>query len=325
MSPPRASMRLDRAHWPFPARTAPIFQGVWRLSTSFDKRASIDEAIDLLEHGMTVGIGGWGPRRKPMSLIRAILRRGVRDLTVVAYGGPEIGMLLAAGAVRKLVYGFVSLDAIPLEPYFRKHREAGGLEVLELDEGMLQWGLKAAALRLPFLPTRVGLGTDVFANGGFRTVTSPYSDGEVLLAMPAIPLDLALIHVHRADRFGNVQALGPDTYYDEWFAKAAKKAIVSAEEVVERLDESYPGDAAANIFERCFVTKVVEAPCGAHPTSMPPSYGWDMAALKSYVASAAEEDGWARYREDVIGADEASYLGRAGGQSAIAALPLPIF
>lgn len=290
-----------------------------------DKRLSLDAFVGELSDGMTIGIAGWGPRRKPMALVRAILRSNLRDLTIVAYGGADVGMLCAAGKVRKVIFGFVSLDAIPLEPWFRKAREAGGLDVLELDEGMLQWGLKAAALRLPFLPTRVGLGTDVATYGGFETVTSPYADGEVLLAMPAIPLDAALIHVHRADHRGNVQALGPDTYYDEWFAKAAKRSYVSAEHVVERMDLAHSEDARANIFERCFVHGVIEAPCGAHPTSLPPAYGWDMAALKTYAASAAEEGGWDRYRREVIGEDEAGYLQRAGGAQAVAALPLPIF
>lgn len=290
-----------------------------------DKRLSLDAFVGELTDGMTIGIAGWGPRRKPMALVRAILRSGLKDLTIVAYGGADVGMLCAAGKVRKLIFGFVSLDAIPLEPWFRKAREAGGLDILELDEGMLQWGLKAAALRLPFLPTRVGLGTDLVTYGGFETVTSPYADGEVLLAMPALPLDAALVHVHRADHRGNIQALGPDTYYDEWFAKAATRTYVSAEQVVERMDLSYPEDARACIFERCFVHGVIEAPFGAHPSSMPPGYGWDLAHLKTYVASASEEGGWDRYARDVIGADEAGYLDRVGGAEAVAKLPLPIF
>src|SRR5262245_51564499 len=104
---------------------------------------------------MTIGIGGWGSRRKPMSLVRELLRAGLRDLTIVTYGGPDVGLLCAAGAVRRLVYGFVSLDSIPLEPHFRRARQEGRIQVTELDEGMLQWGLYAAAQRLPFLPTRV--------------------------------------------------------------------------------------------------------------------------------------------------------------------------
>ena len=81
-----------------------------------DKRTTADAVIGGLRDGMTIGIGGWGPRRKPMALVRALLRSDVKDLTIVAYGGPDVGMLLAAGKVRKLIYGFVSLDAIPLEP-----------------------------------------------------------------------------------------------------------------------------------------------------------------------------------------------------------------
>lgn len=281
--------------------------------------------IASLSDGMTIGIGGWGPRRKPMALVREIVRSPLRDLTIVAYGGADVGMLCAAGKVRKLVFGFVSLDAIPLEPWFRKVRETTGLDTLELDEGMLQWGLKAAAMRLPFLPTRVGLGTDVMTYGGFETVRSPYADGEVLLAMPALPLDAALLHVQRADWRGNIQAMGPDTYYDEWFARAARQTFVSAEEVVERMDLTYPQDARAGIVERCFVSGVIHQPFGAHPSSLPPDYGWDMAALRTYAASAGEEGGWQRYRDEVIGSDEPGYLARVGGPEAVAALPLPIF
>ena len=90
-----------------------------------NKLISADEAVATLESGMTLGIGGWGSRRKPMSLVRALLRSDVTDLTVVTYGGPDVGLLCAAGRVRKLVYGFVTLDSIPLEPHFRAARQAG--------------------------------------------------------------------------------------------------------------------------------------------------------------------------------------------------------
>src|SRR5690606_17585347 len=235
------------------------------------------------------------------------------DLTLVSYGGPEVGMLCAAGKVRKLVFAFVSLDEIPLEPWFRKSREAGAIEVLELDEGMFQWGLKAAAFSVPFLPTRVGLGTDLIELGGLKTVTSPYGDGEVLVAMPALKLDAALIHVHRADRRGNVQALGPDTYYDEWFAKAAAECFVSCEELVDAMEVSYPEDVRANLFERCFVTGVAETPGGAHPTTMPPAYGWDMGWLKKYAAAAKDPGDWSAVAEWAVGASEADYLATVGG------------
>src|SRR4249920_1798243 len=94
-----------------------------------DKRMTHDDVIERLRSGMTIGIGGWGSRRKPMSLVRAILRSDLRDLTVVSYGGPDVGLLCAAGKVKRLVYGFVSLDSIPLEPHFQQARQGGTIEV----------------------------------------------------------------------------------------------------------------------------------------------------------------------------------------------------
>ncbi len=269
---------------------------------TLDKRMTPEEIVAQLSDGMTLGIGGWGPRRKPMALVRDILRSDLKDLTVVAYGGADVGMLCAAGKVKKLVFAFVSLDAIPLEPWFRKARETGQIDVLELDEGMFQWGLKAAAFGLPFLPTRVGLGTDLAALGGLKTVQSPYADGETLIAMPALKLDAALLHVNRSDWRGNVQLFGADVYYDEWFAKAAAKTYVSCEELVDRMEDYYPADAQANIFERCFVTGVVEIPAGAHPSAMPPIYGPDMKALKAYADAAREPGDWNAAAVQFVGA-----------------------
>ena len=145
-----------------------------------DKRMTIDEVVATLEDGITLGIGGWGPRRKPMALVRAILRSDLKDLTLVSWGGADVGLLVRAGKVKKLVYAFVSLDSVPLEPNFQKARQEGTIpEVVELDEGMFQTGLRAAAQRLPFLPMRAGLGSDVLVNNPWiKTVTSPYADGQ---------------------------------------------------------------------------------------------------------------------------------------------------
>ena len=290
-----------------------------------DKRMTAGEIVGRLRSGMTLGIGGWGPRRKPMALVREILRSDLTDLTVVSYGGPDVGMLCAAGKVKKVIFAFVSLDAIPLEPWFRKAREGGEVEVFELDEGMFQWGLKAAAFGLPFLPTRVGLGTDLIELGGLKTVQSPYADGETLVAMPALKLDAALIHVHRCDHRGNVQALGPDTYYDEWFAKAAHECFVSCEKLVEAMEDAHPDDATANIVERCFITGVVEAPAGAHPTSMPPLYGPDMKAFKAYAGAAREPGEWSKVSAAFVGDNEDDYLASMGGKEAVMNVPLAIY
>ena len=289
-----------------------------------NKELSLRAVVDQLRDGMTIGIGGWGPRRKPMALIREILRSDLKDLTIVAYGGPDVGMLCAAGKAKRLIYGFVSLDFIPIEPFFRKSREAGGIEANELDEGLLVLGLEAAGQRLPFLPTRVGLGSDVMAfNPEFRLVRSPYDDGETLLAMPAIELDVALLHTTRADRLGNTQSDGPDPYFDALFARASKQCFVTTEELVDRMDLSHPDTVKANLFERCLVTGVVEAPLGAHPTAAHDLYGWDTEHLKEYAELARQDDGWTTYFEKYVAGDEAGYVERVGGRERVAGLALP--
>src|ERR1043165_4542150 len=96
-----------------------------------DKRMTEQQVVAELRSGMTIGIGGWGSRRKPMSLVRAILRSELTGLTVVSYGGPDVGRRCAAGKGKKLVYGFVSRESIPLEPHFQAARKAGAVEVQE--------------------------------------------------------------------------------------------------------------------------------------------------------------------------------------------------
>jgi len=294
---------------------------------SMNKQLSAAQVAAELRDGMCIGIGGWGGRRKPMALVREILRSSLTELTVVAYGGPEIGMLCAAGKVRKLIYGFVSLDVIPLEAHFRKARQAGAVQVMELDEGMLQWGLRAAAMRLPFLPHRAGMGSDVLTvNPGIETVRSPYPDGETLVAVPALRLDAALLHVNRADVRGNSQLLGPDPFFDEWFARAAQRTWISCDELVDTADFGDPELARASMpIERSLVRGVVEAPWGAHPTSCAPRYGIDAAHLKEYSAAAKEADGWQKYYEQYISVPEAQYLQAVGGAERVAGLPLPVF
>lgn len=258
-----------------------------------DKRMTEDEVVAELRDGMTIGIGGWGSRRKPMSLVRAILRSPLKDLTIVSYGGPDVGLLCAAGKVKKLVYGFVSLDSIPLEPHFRAARQHGGIEVTELDEGMLQWGLYAAALRLPFLPTRAGLGSDLMTfNPSLRTVVSPYDDGERLVAMPALELDVALVHMNRADASGNGQFLGADPYFDDLYCAAAKRRYMSCEKLVRTEDLLANGSVHTLRIPRMLTDGVVEAPLGAHFTDCEPDYGRDEAFQREYATAAGEPEAW---------------------------------
>jgi glutaconate CoA-transferase, subunit A len=273
-----------------------------------DKVMSTADVVGELRSGMTIGIGGWGSRRKPMALVRALLRSDLTDLTIVSYGGPDVGLLLAAGRVRRLVAGFVTLDTIALEPHFRRARQDGAIELTELDEGMLQWGLLAAAHRLPFLPIRAGLGSDVLrVNPDLRTVRSPYADGEELTAMPALRLDVALVHLNRADQGGNGQYLGPDPYFDDLFCQAADQSFLSCERIVPTADLLAAGPVQSLLVNRTMVDGVVETPGGAHFTSCVPDYARDESFQGLYAAAAASPDSWPEFEQRYLSGDEAAY------------------
>ncbi len=268
----------------------------------------IDDVVGTIKSGMTIGIGGWGSRRKPMALVRALARTGVTDLTVVSFGGPDVGLLIAAGAVRRVVCGFVSLDSIPLEPHYRRARQAGAIELTEYDEGMMQFGLLAATQRLPFLPTRAGLGSDVLrVNPQLRTVRSPYDDGEELVAVPALRLDVALVHLNRADAGGNGQYLGPDPYFDDLFCLAADRAFLSCERIVPAGTLLDTGPPQSLLVNRAMVQGVVETPGGAHFTSCVPDYGRDESFQGEYAKAAGSDESWAAFRASYLDGDEVSY------------------
>jgi glutaconate CoA-transferase subunit A len=247
-----------------------------------------------------------------MSLVRELLRSDVDDLTVVSYGGPDVGLLCRAGKVRKVISGFVSLDSIPLEPHYRAARQAASIEVGEWDEGMLLLGLQAAAWRLPFLPTRAGLGSDLpRLQPELRNVTSPYpsEDGEVeeLLAVPALRLDAALIHQHRADRGGNGQFLNSDLYMDDLMAMAATNTYMSCEQVIDTADFPKHGSRHTQRISRLMTTGVVERRGAAHFTECPPDYGRDEAFQKEYAATARSDEAWDAFKAKYLDVSEDEY------------------
>ena len=273
-----------------------------------DKRMTVDEVVGELKDGMTVGIGGWGSRRKPMALVRGILRSDLKDLTIVSYGGPDVGLLCRAGKAARVIYAFASLDSIPLEPLFSRARQDAAAEFTEWDEGMLQTGLRAAAQRLPFLPMRAGLGSDVLVNDpSLRTVRSPYDDAEDLVAVPALRLDAALVHLNRADRHGNASYLGPDPYFDDLFCLAADRAYVSVEQVTDTAGLTVDSPVQRLLLNRMMVAGVVETPHGAHFTTCTPDYERDERFQKAYATAAKDDEAWAAFEQRFLGGDERAY------------------
>ena len=276
------------------------------------------DVVASLEDGMTIGIGGWGSRRKPMSIVRAIARSGLRDLTVVSFAGPDLGLLCATGQVRRALYPFASLDSIPLEPHFRAARQAGRVEDVPFDEGMFLLGLQAAAWRVPFLPTRVGLGSDLMRlNPLLRTVRSPFDDGMELVAVPALRLDAAICHLNRADEHGNATFLGPDLYFDDLFLRAApSRRFISVEKVVPTAELAAEAGTELRLrVGRLMVDGVVERPGGARFTSCVPDYGRSEELQRTYAAAARSPEAWEQFRAEWLDIDEDQFQHKAGALS----------
>jgi glutaconate CoA-transferase subunit A len=227
--------------------------------------------------------------------------------------------------VKRLIFGFVSLDVVATDSHFRRAREAAEFEPAELDEGLLQLGLRAAAMRVPFLPTRVGLGSDILRyNPWLKTVRSPYEDATELVAMPALRLDAALLHVTEADAHGNCLILSPDPFFDDLMARAADRTFLSCDRLLPPGQICDREKARYSPFERSLVAGVSEIPFGAHPTASDPNYGIDVEHLAIYNAAGA--DGWARYRAQFIElADHQSYIDAAGGRQRLCTIPQHVF
>ncbi len=202
----------------------------------------------------------------------------------------------------------MSLDSIPLEPHFRAARQAGRVETFELDEGMFLLGLQASAWRVPFLPTRVGLGSDLMTlNPALRTVTSPYADREELVAMPALELDVALVHMNRGDQGGTGQYLGIDPYFDDLMLMAARRRFMSVERLIPTEEFVREGPVQSIRINRLMTDGVVETPNGAHFTSCSPDYERDEAFQREYAASAKSEEAWDAFRAKYVDVSEAEY------------------
>jgi glutaconate CoA-transferase subunit A len=200
-----------------------------------------------------------------------------------------------------------------MDPHFRAARQTGAIDDEPYDEGLFHLGLLAASWRVPFLPARAGLGSDLFRdNDRLRTVTSPYDDQEELVAAPAFELDAAICHLNRADRRGNAMFLGPDLFWDDVMLSAAPtgKRFVSTERIVQTDELLGEGCVHQLRIPRMSVDAVIEAPLGAHFTSCDPDYPRDEEFQREYVESAASPEAWSEFRASWIDIAEADYVER---------------
>jgi len=285
-----------------------------------DKRLTVAEAVAQLHNGDTIGIGGSAGRRKPMAIVREIARSALRDLTVVAWGGPDLDLLIGVGKVKKAIYAFCRFEGGRGAPgNFRRARQQGSLEFMELSEYLCLAGLEAAGRRLPFFPVRSGLGSDILTvSPHIQTFTAPYT-GETLVAMPALNLDAAFILVNAADPSGYGQILG-DPIFDMAMVQAARQVFLCADRVVPL--EVLKADVRSMLVNRMWVAGVVEAPYGGHPTSNYPTYLADLEHLVEYSQAAADPQAFQAYLDKyVYGVNgQEAYLERVGGVAKLLSL-----
>ncbi|MBI2917571.1 MAG: CoA transferase subunit A [Chloroflexi bacterium] len=281
---------------------------------AIDKRVTAAEILSEIKDGSVIGIGGWGATRKPMALVRAIARSPVKDLTVLSMAGQDLDLLIGAKKVKKAIFPFAVYDEIPgMALYnFRRARQEATAEFMELSEYMVLSGLRAAGERLPFLPVRSGLGSDILTiNPEIKVIEAPYT-GEKLVAMPALHLDVAIIHANAADPSGYGQVLGPMNM-DSAMVRAAKKVFLCADRIVS-VDELGQHPHTVKVW-RPFVTGVVEIPYSAHPSRSPPDYGVDMAHMREYTEHAADAQHFPAYLDKYVYGVETqeAYLEKVGG------------
>jgi glutaconate CoA-transferase subunit A len=244
------------------------------LTTSFLDLAG---AADIVADGDSIGVGGALFSRLPLALVDELVRRRRRDLTYVTWGGGlPLELLLQAGAVRKVVFCFSSLDIFGLAPRFRQALEAGEVEVEELPALAMAQGFDAARQRLPSLPFQLPAGSDILTRSTLTRVAPDHVSGEPVGSAAALHLDAFLLHAQRADAAGNVEltgALGMDLAAPF----AARNLIVSVEEIVP--EGTFERERRGAIIPRHFVRAVVEVPLGAYPSSCLPHYIADYRAL----------------------------------------------
>jgi glutaconate CoA-transferase subunit A len=269
-----------------------------------DKQVSAREAVSLVRDGDHIAIGGTLYSRTPMALLFELLRTGRTGLTLSRpLACHETDLFLASGAAQQVVTSWVGIGLRwGLSPVLRHYVENGLARYDEWSHLALGLRYRAAAMGVPFLPTRTMLGSDLAERNQAQRVSCPYT-GEELLAVPALVPDVAILHVHRADVYGNVQVDGY-RHMDVDMARAARRVIVSAEEIVgSEVIEAAPG---ATMLPHFTVDAVVEAPFGAYPHECYGRYEADTGHFDDYVALLREHgpDGARRYVESNVLAHE---------------------
>lgn len=273
----------------------------WNRSKSkalVDKRMSEQEAIARFVHdGDYVGTELYGTVRAPMSLCRELIRQGKKDLRLAGQGVMELDLIIAAGLVKKLDFTYIGLEVYGVSNALRRAVESGQIEqVVEWSNGGITWRFKAASMGVPFIPVRAMLGTDTFKYSAAKAVECPFT-GETVCLLPALILDVGIIHVHRADKYGNAQIDGISGFAFE-MSRACRRLIISTEQIVP--EEEIRRNPDRTVIPYYLVDAVVEAPFGSYPGEMCYLYERDEEGIKEWVEASSTAEGAQAYLDRYV-------------------------
>lgn len=283
-----------------------------------DKIKTLPEAAKLINNGDTVTFSGISVSTHPVAFTHEIIRQRKRNLEIAGSGAWHVNnLLIGAGCVDRIIIIADSAEIGGVAPALRRAVEKGDLTVEDLSYYAAACRFMAAAIGVPFLPTKSMLGSDMLRHtwleegNKFRIMECPFS-GEKVVLVPALKPDVAVIHAQHADEDGNVQMLGPTALADEQ-ARASRKVIVTVEKIVSKaVTRSRP---ELTIIPSFIVDAIVEVPYGAHPTSLYACYDYDIDHLKYAFEQSRDEEKFKRYLDEfVYGVDShIGYLKRIGG------------
>jgi glutaconate CoA-transferase subunit A len=280
-----------------------------------NKLMSVSDAVTQFVHdGDYLATGGFGSTRIATAVLHEIVRQRKRRLGFV---GPvrthDFQILVDGGCINRGDVAYIlGLELRGMSPHGRRVIKRGEIELTEWSNATLGWRLKAAAMGVPFLPARTLLGTYTFTHSAAKEITCPFT-GEKLLAVPALFPDVGVIHVHRADVYGNAQVDGI-TMIDAEIARASKRLILSTERIVSTAQIRC--DRAKTIVPYWLVDAVCHVPYGSYPGNMPYEYYSDEEHLAAWMDAEKDEETLRAFMNKYIyeTRDFAEYLALVGGE-----------
>ena len=279
-----------------------------------DKRMTEAEAVSrFISDGDYIGTELYGSVRAPMSLVSEIVRQGIKDLRVAGQGVLELDLLLAASLIKELDFTYIGLELYGVSNCLRREVESGRIEnIVEWSNAAITWRFKATSIGVPFIPTRSMLGTDTLEYSAALVIEDPFT-GDPVCLLPALILDVGLIHVHRADKFGNAQIDGISGFSAE-LARSSKRLLISTEQIVDT--EAIRAEPDRTIIPYYLVDAVIEAPFGSHPGEMCYHYRRDEPRIRDWVEASKEPAATQAYLDRYIYAvkNHQEYLDLVGAE-----------